>query len=127
MIKIYEDRSFNTPLNISPVNLYNMLNLCDYDEINYLATFSLAKVYEYHNLRVFKSHAFESEEHMYYLNSLFSKNDMISYALYLKKKYNCKINNDIFLNFVDFINIIKLCYDKTDEGLVKNIDKVMDF
>ena len=124
--KIYEDCSHITPLNISLVNLYNMLNLCDNEEINYLATFSLAKVYEYHNLRVFKSHAFQSKEHMVWLNSMFSKNEMVSYAIYLKKKYNCKINNDIFLNFVDFINMIKLCYDKIDKELVKNIDKVKD-
>ena len=52
----------------------------------------------------------------------FTNKEIINYATYLKKKYNCKIDNNVFLKFNDYMNIVKKSYDLIDEEFMRQFE-----
>ena len=47
----------------------------------------------------------------------FAVGDVINYSIYLKKKFNCKIDVNIFMTFIDFMNFIDYFYDQINDGI----------
>lgn len=57
----------------------------------------------------------------------YNVNDIIDYMVYLKKKYNCQINSDLFINFIDYAQILNNYYDMIDNDIKENIEETKQF
>lgn len=53
----------------------------------------------------------------------YSVNDIIDYMAYLKKKYHCQINSDLFINFIDYAQILNNYYDMIDNDIKESIEE----
>lgn len=97
-------------------SLCNLISFCDIDEIKYLMRYHL-KQDEKNPENIANSFKM--------LN--FTINDVINYSVYLKKKFNCRIDNNIFLTFIDFMSFIDFYYKRIDEDILEESNNCNKF
>lgn len=122
IVNTYTNRSVLKHMNTN--SFYNLIKEFDNEEISYLMLLCKFIVngndIDFYKRRIKSDIILELDNIANSFRILnWSVNDAISYSVYLKKKFNCKLNNNVFLYYIDFMKFINHYYNMVDEEIME--------
>ena len=104
---------------INNSTFYNLISNCDLDEIKYLLKlyYSVNDIYYFHNNSNTEDSKYVKNIVDFFNMTAFSFDNIINYSVFIKNKYNLKINDDLFMLFADYMDALKYYYFELDKEL----------